>query len=257
MSNYSYNTSVDYRVEELARRADVSVDTVRYYQAKGLLAPPRRQGRVAWYDDGHLARLERVRTLAARGLTLATIGRLLSGELDPADEALAAAVAAPDREPEELLTLDELAQRTGIPLPLLQAVSREGLLVARRHDSEPYFTSADVEVAANGLKLLEAGLPLPEVLALARRHHAAVREVAEAAVALFDAHVRQPLRNAGLADDVAAAQLVQAFQTLLPATEAVVRHHFRRTLLAVATEHIERVGGAAELAAVRAQEQSW
>ena len=29
-----------YRVEELAARADVSVDTVRYYQAKELLPPP-------------------------------------------------------------------------------------------------------------------------------------------------------------------------------------------------------------------------
>jgi DNA-binding transcriptional MerR regulator len=248
---------VDYRVEDLARRADVSVDTVRYYQAKGLLAPPRREGRVAWYEEEHLARLERIRALASRGLTLATIGRLLSGELDPADEALATAVAARDDQPEALITLEELAQRTGIPLALLEAVSREGLLVPRRHDGHPWFTSADADIAGAGLGLLDAGLPLPEVLELARRHHDAMRDVAERAVALFDTHIRQPLRTSGLSEDDAAARLVQAFQTLLPATVAIVTHHFQRTLLAVATEHIEHVGGPAELEAVRAEEGSW
>jgi DNA-binding transcriptional MerR regulator len=261
---------VEYRVEELARRADVSVDTVRYYQAKGLLPPPRRQGRVGWYDDDHLDRLARIRSLAARGLTLATIGRLLAGELDAADEALAAAVASGSTGPLgqevaegsgaaelELLTLDELAERTGIPLPLLQAVSREGLLIPRRQDGEPWFTAADVEIAAVGLKLLEAGLPLPEVLALARRHDEAMRAVAERAVALFDDHIRQPLRSSGLADEEAAGRLVEAFHTLLPATVALVTHHFRRTLLAVAQEHIEAVGADAELDAVRSEARTW
>jgi DNA-binding transcriptional MerR regulator len=246
---------VDYRVEELARRADVSVDTVRYYQAKGLLTPPRREGRVAWYDDTHLGRLERIRALAGRGLTLATIARLLSGQLDAADEALATAVAS--RDPEELLTLEELAQRTGIPPALLQAVHREGLLIPRRLDGRDWFTTADVAIAAAGLTLLEAGLPLPEVLQLARRHDRAMRDVAEQAVALFDDHVRQPLRASGLPDEAAAAQLVAAFQSLLPATVALVTHHFRRTLLAVATAHIEHVGGDAELDAVRTEEAAW
>ena len=37
----------EFRVEELARRADASVDTIRFYQKRGLLMPPRREGRVA------------------------------------------------------------------------------------------------------------------------------------------------------------------------------------------------------------------
>jgi hypothetical protein len=36
------------RVEEVARRAAVSVDTIRFYQKRGLLPPPRRAGRIAW-----------------------------------------------------------------------------------------------------------------------------------------------------------------------------------------------------------------
>jgi DNA-binding transcriptional MerR regulator len=242
-------------VEQLAARADVSVDTVRFYQSRGLLPAPRREGRVAWYDDEHLERLARIRRMQARGLTLATIRRLLSGELDAADEALVTAVStvSNDGGPEETFTIEELAERSGIPLGLLQAVARESLLVARRVGGEDRYSAADVDAAASGLRLLEAGLPLPEILDLAREHHAAMRAVAERAVELFDAHVRHPLRESGVPDDEAAARLVAAFTTLLPATTDLVTHHFRRTLLAVALEHIERVGGDAELAAVNAE----
>jgi len=233
-------------VEQLASAADVSVDTVRFYQSKGLLPPPRREGRVAWYADEHVERLARIRRLQGRGLTLATIRRLLAGELDAADEALVTALAEPSPAT-ETLTVEELAERSGIPLALLQAVEREGLLVPRADG----YTTDDVAVAQAGLRLLEHGLPLPELLALAREHHAAMRAVAERAVELFDAHVRRPLRESGLPDEEAAARLVEAFQALLPATTTVVAHHFTRTLLAVAQEHIERVGGPAELAAVR------
>ena len=56
-----------WRVEDLARRADVSVDTIRFYQKRRLLPPPEREGRVAWYGPEHLERLARIRELRARG----------------------------------------------------------------------------------------------------------------------------------------------------------------------------------------------
>lgn len=241
-----------FRVEQLAALADLSVDTVRFYQARGLLAAPRREGRVALYDEEHVDRLERIRRLQAKGFTLATIRRLLDGELDAADEALATAVSESEStgSDADTFTIEELASRSGIPLALLQATVREGLLVPRRVADGERYTSADVAAASAGLRLLEAGLPLPEVLELARRHHTAMREVAERAVELFDEHVRKPLRESGLDDADAAERLVAAFNELLPATTTIVSHHFRRTLLAVAQEHIERVGVDAELAAV-------
>ena len=52
---------MEYRIEQLARAAGVAVDTIRFYQGKGLLEPPRRDGRVTWYGDGHLERLRRIR----------------------------------------------------------------------------------------------------------------------------------------------------------------------------------------------------
>ncbi|MGZ4143503.1 MAG: MerR family transcriptional regulator, partial [Actinomycetota bacterium] len=180
-----------WRVEDLARRADLSVDTIRFYQKRRLLPAPERSGRVAWYGPEHLERLTRIRELRGRGLTLALIGRILDGDLDPTDAPLAAAVARADAEgPEEFLTLAELAKRSGVPVPLLEAVARENLLVARAHDGEARYTTADIAVVQQGLRLLEQGLPLPELLALAHQHHEATRGIAETAVGLFDRYVR-------------------------------------------------------------------
>ena len=254
---------MDLRVEELAARSRLSVDTIRYYQARGLLPPPTRSGRIGLYGDEHLARLAEIRRLQARGFSLAVIRRVLAGELDAADEALVAAVRARAEDgtaggPDEWLTLEDLAARSGIPLPLLQAVEREGLLVPRHRGGGPGYSIADVHAAQAALRLLRHGLPLPELLELARAHGAAVRATTQRAVALFDAHVRLPLREQDLDDDEAAARLVAAFDEILPATIEVVAHHFGRTLLAVAEDYIERVGtdGERQLVAASAQRRS-
>jgi hypothetical protein len=93
-------------------------------------------------------------------------------------------------------------------------------------------------------------------LARARRHDEGTRAIAEEAVALFDAHVREPLRSAGITDDERAERLVAAFRTLLPTVTSLVAHHFRRVLLEVAQEHLERVGETTELAAA-SEEPGW
>ncbi len=245
------------RVEELALAAEVSVDTVRYYQKQRLLPPPGRDGRLAYYDDEHLDRIARIKDLQRRGFTLTVIRRFLAGELDPADEPLAAAVAGGAQtagHDEELFGITELADRVGVPQPMLDSLLREGLLIPRMVGGEPRFTSDDVATLTGGMRLLEAGLPLPELFALARHHHAVTREVAAEAVELFDTWVRKPLRASDLPDDEKAERLVEAFRTLLPAVTALVAHHFQRILLQVAQEHLESVGDRSELDAAAADE---
>jgi DNA-binding transcriptional MerR regulator len=241
-----------YRVDELAAQCGVSVDTVRFYQAKGLMPPGQREGRVSWYSEEHRQRLARIRDLKEKGFSLATIRRLLAGELDAADEALASALARTlpgglpgdesDGEPGagagELLTLEEFAERTGIPEALIQVIERQGLLVAPPGDG-PRYTPADVRAASAGIALLEAGLPLDELLALAKEHDRAARATAARAVELFDAYVRAPIREESQSDAEAAERLVEAFRTLLPATTRLVAHHFQRVLLATAQARFE------------------
>ena len=241
-------------------RAGVSVDTIRFYQKQQLLPAPLREGRVAWYTEDHLARLERVKDLQRQGLTLALIRRITSGALDPADEPLAAAVAAAGDSPEgegDLLTLDQLAVRAGVPAAIVESIAREGFLVPRipagpGRDGEAYYTAEDVRVVGAGLRLLQAGLPMAGLLELARMHHRSTRKVAAAAVELFDKSVRRPLRDADLDEEDKAQALVDAFSVVLPAVSELVAHHFRRVLLQVAQEHLEAVGHPAEVAAAAA-----
>src|SRR6266576_3326082 len=118
---------VEYRIEQLARTAGVAVDTIRFYQGKGLLDAPRRDGRVTWYGDNHLERLGRIRELQRRGFTLTVIQRFLAGELEPSDESLVAAVTRPTSP--QTLTLTELADRSGIaarvPLTALMDLAKD------------------------------------------------------------------------------------------------------------------------------------
>lgn len=235
-----------YRVEQLAAACDVSVDTVRYYQSRGLLPQPEREGRVAWYGDEHEARIREIRTLQAKGLTLAAIRRVVTGELGPADADLAAAVAAARGESgdeTELLDLDAFAARSGVPASLIQAVEREGIRLGRVVDGEERYTVGDIELVRTALRLLEFGLPLPDLLGLARDADAAMRGLAERAVELFDEHVRKPIRDTAGDDDVAASQMVEAFGELLPAVTQLISHHFRRVLLETAEVHIEEAAG--------------
>jgi hypothetical protein len=63
--------------------------------------------------------------------------------------------------------------------------------------------------------------------------------IASRAVELFDEHVRKPIGDTARSDAAAAAQLVEAFDVLLPAVTNLVANHFRRVLLAEAEERLE------------------
>jgi DNA-binding transcriptional MerR regulator len=244
---------VRYRVEQLASACDVSVDTVRYYQSRGLLPPPEREGRVGWYGPEHAERIAQIRSLQRKGLTLAAIRRVVTGELGAADVDLAAAVVAAREEggrddvgaagsevgDPELMDLEAFSARSGVPASLIQAVEREGIRLGRPINGETRYTSSDIELVRTALRLLEFGLPLPDLLALARDADVAMRDLAERAVDLFDEHVRKPIRDTAGDDVVAAEQMVQAFRELLPAVTTLVSAHFRRVLLETAEEHIE------------------
>jgi DNA-binding transcriptional MerR regulator len=229
---------MEYRIEQLAQSGGVAVDTIRFYQGKGLLESPRREGRVTWYSEAHLDRLRRIRDLQQRGFTLTVIRRFLEGELEESDEALVEAVTAPT--PPETLTLEELAVQSGVAKPLLRALEQAGLLFPTSDGEEPRYPAEDLEALAAGLKLVEAGVPLPALMELGAQHAAAVEETARRAVGLFDHHVRERIQAQGGEPEAAERELLRLFSELMDASGTLVRHHFQRTLLRAAREHIER-----------------
>lgn len=67
-----------YTVDELAVVTRMTVRTTRYYAGLGLLPPPARRGRMAYYSAQHRARLELIRALQEHGFTLAAIEKYLA-----------------------------------------------------------------------------------------------------------------------------------------------------------------------------------
>lgn len=241
-----------FTVEELAHHANLSVDTIRFYQTRGLLAPPARSGRQASYNSRHLARLTEIRELQKTGLSLNTIRRIFTKEAQDADRALFEELTKPIRSlgPGHFLTIDQLSEKTSIPTPLLRSLVSEGLITPVKIDDLEVFPQSDVEMARAGLTLLESGIPLSALLELAKKHHIATKESAVLAISLFDEYIRNPIvENKELTDP--AKSLIDAFNHLLPAAVALVSGHFERTLLSLAQSHLEKVGATEEIAAVK------
>lgn len=65
--------TASYSLDELAREADVTQRTIRYYIAEGLLPPPDSAGRHARYSQDHLNRLHLIGQLKAAYLPLKEI----------------------------------------------------------------------------------------------------------------------------------------------------------------------------------------
>jgi len=229
---------MEYRIEQLSRASGMAVDTIRFYQGKGLLDSPRRDGRVTWYGEAHLERLRRIRDLQQRGFTLTVIRRFLDGELEPSDESLVAAVTRPASP--QTLTLDELAERSGVAAPLLKSLESAGLLVPVDGGDEPLYPAEDLEAIAAGMKLIAAGVPIGPLIELGREYAASTDRIAREAVELFDHHVRERIQAEGGETEAAERRLLALFNDLLDASGLLVRHHFQRTLLRAAREHIEK-----------------
>jgi DNA-binding transcriptional MerR regulator len=177
----------EYRMEELARLAGITVRTLRFYRERKLIPPPRREGRIAWYDDHHLARLRTIAALLERGHTLTGIAELAEALDHGRDVADVLGVAPTEEEPVRL-TPEELAARfegevtaenlaAALDLGYLGTDGDEIVHISRR--------LLDVSSA-----LVREGIPLAEVLTAGQR----VREHADALAEMFAELV---LRHAG------------------------------------------------------------
>lgn len=118
----------------LAKAAGVGVETIRYYQRRGLLPEPARPpGEIRRYGEADLKRLKFIRSAQAAGFTLGEIAELIA--LDASDdrararELAQARVSAIDEKIEALREARDAlaglatvcASKRGGPCPILRA----------------------------------------------------------------------------------------------------------------------------------------
>lgn len=224
----------EFSIDELAGRAGTTVRNVRLYQERGLVPPPRREGRRGIYTDEHLQRLRLVLSMLQRGYPLTAIRELTEawaarrslGDVLGFEEALAAPYA--DEEPARL-SLDDLAAAfpDGSPEALARAVAL-GIVVP----SDDGFVAPSPALFQAGVQLVADGVPIDAVLDNAATIAGATDRLAAAFVALFVEHVWQPFVDAGMpADDLRRITGVLermrplASQAVLAALAQAMQHH--------------------------------
>ncbi len=245
---------MEYEVADLATAAGVSVDTIRFYQTGGLLPAPGRAGRKAVYTEEHLARLRLIRSMAAKGLSLKAIRLLLergeaSGDGVGTDRSDTALLAALEEEIDgEAYSGEDLARALGVPPALIRSVEEAGLAEGQETaDGRRRYSAGDLAAARGAIRLLSYGFPLTRLLALAVRHDRAVRKTCDAAIDLFDDHVRKKHAGAGDGDGENGEAVARAFRELLPVATAIVAHHFQRVLVNRALQRLRKKGDASTL----------
>ncbi|MFF2326892.1 MULTISPECIES: MerR family transcriptional regulator [unclassified Streptomyces] len=177
-------------MEELAKEAGIPVRTVRFYRERGLISPPRREGRIAWYDDHHLARLRTIAGLLERGHTLTGIADLARTFESGRDVAEVLGLGEPTEETPVRLTPEQLADYfEGEVTPENLAAALNLGYLATDGDEIVHISRRLLEVSA---QLVREGVPLATVLSAGRRVREHADALAELFVGVLEAHSDAP-----------------------------------------------------------------
>lgn len=238
-------TIAEQTIDELAQRVGLPSSTIRLYQHRGLLPPPRKQGRVAFYGEPHVVRIELIGRLQQRGFSLAAIGELVGGwEAGRGlDEVLGLERIIPtmSRAPEVRMTPDELAGRfpgEEITADVMKRVIALGLVGVDGHElviTSPTFLDV-------GATLVTLGFPLADVLDEAAALQAVTDGVAERFAAMFERHVWRPFADDGMPPERLAA-VTAILEQLGPLAERVVQASLRDSLATSAERLLAREAG--------------
>nr|WP_202523655.1 MerR family transcriptional regulator [Kitasatospora sp. SID7827] len=185
----------------MAGRAGVTVRTLRFYGAKGLLPPPVLGARrVGWYGGEHLGRLELIEELRRQGLTLAAIERYLAqlpqdvGALDLAIHR--ALVASWTPESAEEASREQVEQRAGRALSDADLDSLAAMGALHR-TGEPDVFKVDPGLLPLGVRVLDVPIPLETLLAARAVVRLHSRATAHDLHRLFRDTVWRPYRESG------------------------------------------------------------
>lgn len=185
-----------FTIDDLARAGGMTVRTTRYYATLGLLPPPARRGRMAYYSTVHLARLELIRALQDHGFTLAAIEKYMKRIPSTASvEELAMQRAmltswAPG--PREELTRRQLEKKAGRKLAddQVERLVMTGAVARRGRDTFELLPAFDV-----GVQMLDMDIPLDSIVAasdaIARHMDALADELTE----ILRTRVLEPYRK--------------------------------------------------------------
>jgi DNA-binding transcriptional MerR regulator len=229
-------------VDQLAHDHGLPVSTVRLYQTRGLLPAPRREGRVAYYDDEHRRRLRLIAQLQERGFSLASIKELLdgmaAGQSLPVVLGLGDAPATWLAEEPLALTLAELLDRLpGVePTPeLVERVARLGLVTLEGDGSVTVDSPAFLDI---GSRLIGMGIPGDVVLDEYDHLRELTDDIAQRFTEVFRRHLWASFEDDGM-PAARIPEMARSLEQLGPLAEAVVTMALRHSLQRAADDFLD------------------
>src|SRR4051795_12443376 len=192
------NTQESLTIGDLAERVGMTVRNLREWRTLGLLPPAELRGRVGYYDQSVVARVERIKELHEQGFPLELIRRMLEASDGYGDDVmgLASALRAPFREEKApVVDLAELGRRWGSFSPAKLRRAEKLGLIRRRRGARYEFTSATV--ARVGDALHELGLSLQETLDATAEIRAHADAIAELFEAIWMRRIWEPFLESG------------------------------------------------------------
>jgi DNA-binding transcriptional MerR regulator len=234
-----------YTIESLARRTGSTPRNIRAYQDKGLLAPPRREGRHAFYGDEHLATVRLILQLLKRGYTLAAIKDLLDARtegkgLDGILGVVTEATQSWSEEEPVVYTLAQLEKEFGRAEdePALLAMTIELGLVEPHPDGLRVLSPRLLRV---GAELRAAGVPLPEVLKQLRVLRSAMEVIAAQFVQLTAENIWSKFPKDPSGSNL--PNVARLIRRLRPLAQAAVDAELARAMRIQASRYLEGIVG--------------
>jgi DNA-binding transcriptional MerR regulator len=222
-----------WRIDDLAHRSGMTVDTIRYYQREGLLPEGERAGRVKLYGPAHLERLERIRDLQGRGFSLAAIRALLAGGREHLLEGVFA-----DRGEGRGYDLDELVERSGVDPGLCAALRDAGLLRDPADYGRQSYDAEDLELLRTVAELQRMQVSPKAIVALARIYADGVEATQAQVLNLFSSGGATDWGPGEL--DALRAVAAQHTTELLPVMRRLVDYLHHRTIQRLTLDAIGR-----------------
>lgn len=235
-------TRDEFTVDELAARAEMTVRNVRAYAGRGLIEPPRLEGRTGYYHRGHLQRLQLVREFLDRGYTLAAIEKALlsrpSTATGPALDLLHLLDEPGGGAESEVMSRDALAALAGVERDdrLIDALVEFDLAewVEGDHDRVRLLQPA---IVRNGAAAVALGLPAEDVISLFPHMQAHLRAIADDFVERVVKVLVQPFLDHGLPAEEA-PDVLASVEQLIPVAGQVTYAMFRREFAAAIDEEV-------------------
>ena len=221
----------EYRIDDLARAAGTTVRNVRVYQDRGLLPPPRREGRTGLYGEPHLARLRLIASLLDKGYTFAHIAEFIEAwqrgrnltDLLGLEEVLATPWSD---ELADYVTAERLVEMFGA-----DQLTEANLLVALEQDlivpDGDRYRVPSPRLLYAGSELVLAGIPLGIVLQLSAQ---LIRDTEASAALLVGAVADHIVLPAAKSYDASLAEIGALINRLKPLAQLAVDAHLARAM---------------------------